>query len=88
VNLIVLVLDSLRQDHVGLYHRGRSPFPDVPATRTPTLDAFGHDSIVFGNAYPEALPTIPARYVLMTGQRALPFRPWAPLQAGDLTHPA
>ncbi len=85
VNLIVLVLDSLRQDHVGVYHGGRRPFADVPAARTPTLDALGRDSVVFANAYPEALPTIPARYVLMTGQRALPFRPWAPLQAGDLT---
>jgi arylsulfatase A-like enzyme len=87
VNLIVLVLDSLRQDHVGLYHGGRGPFPDVRAASTPAIDAFGRQSVVFSNAYPEALPTVPVRYVLMTGQRALPFRPWAPLQPGDLTIP-
>jgi len=85
MNIIVLVLDSLRQDHVRFYHQGRSPFPDVPACQTPNLDAFAAQSMVFNNAYPEALPTIPTRYVLMTGQRALPFRPWAPLQAGELT---
>lgn len=85
MNLIVLVLDSLRQDHVGAYHQGRARFRDVPPARTPNLDAFSRECIVFSNAYPEALPTIPARYVLMTGQRALPFRPWAPLASGDLT---
>lgn len=33
MNLIVLVIDSLRQDHVGLYHGGSGPFPDVAACR-------------------------------------------------------
>jgi arylsulfatase A-like enzyme len=85
VNLIVLVIDSLRQDHVGLYHGGTPAFPDVPACRTPSLDAFSRECVVFSNAYPEALPTLPARYTLMTGQRSLPYRPWGPLMAGDLT---
>jgi len=85
MNLIVLVIDSLRQDHVGLYHGGSGPFPDVPPCRTPALDAFSRECVVFTNAYPEGLPTIPARYTLMTGQRGLPFRPWGPLHAGDLT---
>jgi arylsulfatase A-like enzyme len=85
VNVIVVVIDTLRQDHVGVYAGGRTPFPDVPAARTPALDAFARNSVLFTNAYPEALPTIPARYTLMTGQRALSFRPWAPLEAGDLT---
>ncbi|HXF82101.1 MAG TPA: sulfatase [bacterium] len=85
MNIVVLVLDSLRQDHVGAYHGGTAVFPDVPPARTPHLDAFAREAIRFTNAYPEALPTIPARYVLMTGQRALPFRPWAPLGPYDLT---
>lgn len=85
MNVIVLVLDSLRQDHVGAYHQGRGVFSEVPAARTPNLDTFSRECILFANAYPESLPTIPARYVLMTGQRALPFRPWAPLSPHDLT---
>ncbi len=87
MNLIVVVIDSLRQDHVSAYNQGLGPFPDVPACRTPNLDAFSRDGLVFTNAYPEALPTIPARYVLMTGQRGLPFRPWAPLWPGEITMP-
>ena len=85
MNIIVLVLDSLRQDHVGAYHAGRAAFPGIPPVRTPNIDAFSRECVVFTNAYPESLPTIPARYVLMTGQRALPFRPWAPLGPYDLT---
>jgi arylsulfatase A-like enzyme len=85
MNVIVLVIDSLRQDHVGLYHQGRGAFDDVAPSQTPNLDAFARDCVVFTNAYPEGLPTIPARHVLMTGQCGLPFRPWAPLQRGEIT---
>lgn len=81
----MILLDSLRQDHVGVYHQGTRVFPEVEPVRTPSLDAFSRDSVVFTNAYPEALPTIPARYVLMTGQCGLPFRTWEPLHRGDIT---
>jgi len=85
VNVIVIVLDSLRQDHVSLYHQGRGPFPDVPPCQTPHLDAFARSCLVFENAYPEGLPTIPVRCTLMTGQQTLPFRPWQPLTPYDIT---
>lgn len=85
MNVIVVVLDSLRQDHVGAYHGGTAPFPGVAPARTSHLDAFARECVLFTNAYPESLPTVPARYVLMTGQRALPFRPWAPLSPYDLS---
>jgi len=85
VNLIFIMLDSFRQDHVGLYHRGRPAFEGVPPCRTPNLDAFSRDCIVLDNAYPEGLPTIPVRTALMTGQQTLPFRPWQPLTPQDVT---
>jgi len=84
-NLIVIVLDSFRQDHVGVYHRGRAPFPGIDPCRTPHLDRFAAQSLIFERAYPEAFPTIPVRTALMTGQRTLPFRPWQPLQPTDVT---
>lgn len=83
-NLIVIVLDSLRQDHVSSYHGGRQAFTDVAAVNTPTIDAFAQRSAVFRSAYPEALPTIPIRCQLMTGQRTLPSRPWEPLTHADV----
>jgi len=85
VNLIVLMLDSFRQDHVGVYHGGQPAFEGVPACRTPNLDRFAEGAIVFDNAYPEGLPTIPVRTALMTGQQTLPFRPWQPLTKEDVS---
>src|SRR5690606_36008369 len=60
-------------------------FSGVPPAQTPHIDEFSRHCIVFDHAYGEALPTIPARYCLMTGQSALPFRGWGPLGPGELT---
>jgi arylsulfatase A-like enzyme len=79
VNVIVICIDSLRQDHVSFYAGDASPVP------TPHIDALARESVVFDNMYPEALPTIPIRTQLMTGQRTLPYRPWQPLAAEDRT---
>ncbi|RLE90641.1 MAG: sulfatase, partial [Thermoprotei archaeon] len=78
-NLILIIIDSLRQDHVSFYNKGRPVFDGVPACCTPNLDAFAKRSIVFTNAYPCGLPTIPVRTELWTGQYTLPYRPWRPL---------
>ncbi|MGQ9515170.1 MAG: sulfatase [Thermoproteota archaeon] len=80
MNVIVVMLDSLRQDHVSFYNRGERVLENVRACSTPNIDAFAKQSVVFENAYPEGLPTIPVRCSLMTGQRTLPYRPWEPLR--------
>ncbi|MEM1607175.1 MAG: sulfatase [Candidatus Bathyarchaeia archaeon] len=78
-NLILIVLDSFRQDHVSYYSRGKRVFDNVPACKTPNLDLFARESIVFHNVYPSGLPTIPVRYEILTGMFSLPYRPWQPL---------
>ncbi|MBD3184261.1 sulfatase-like hydrolase/transferase [Candidatus Poribacteria bacterium] len=85
MNVIVIFLDSFRQDHLSIYNQGNAPFPNIPACNTPNLDKFAKQCVIFENAYPEALPTIPVRCQLMTGQRTLPFRPWEPLTSQDIT---
>ena len=85
MNVICIMLDSFRQDHVSFYNGDDPVFENVPACQTPVLDAFARECIVFDNAYPEALPTIPARTQLFTGQRTLPYRPWQPLTAEDIS---
>ncbi len=85
MNVIGIMLDSFRQDHISFYHRGRPAFEGVAACQTPNLDAFARECVVFDNAYPEALPTIPVRTQLFTGQRTLPYRPWQPLTAEDVS---
>ena len=84
MNVVFIVLDSFRQDHVSLYNRGVAPFSGVDACKTPNIDEFARESVVFDNAYPEALPTIPIRCQLMTGQRTLHSRGWQPLTAEDV----
>jgi arylsulfatase A-like enzyme len=85
MNVIGIMLDSFRQDHISFYNGGLPVFADIPACQTPNLDAFARESIVFDNAYPEALPTIPVRTQLFTGQRTLPYRPWQPLTREDVS---
>ena len=77
MNVFWIMLDSLRRDHVGAY--------GSEVCRTPHLDAFAGEAIVFDNAYPEALPTIPVRTAMVTGCRTLQGRPWQPLAAEDVT---
>jgi arylsulfatase A-like enzyme len=69
-NVVVVVIDSLRTDHVGAYG-GRG-------ARTPTLDAVATESLVFTRARHEALPTVPVRKSLLIGRSGFPFRGWHP----------
>ncbi len=85
MNIIGIMLDSFRQDHVSFYNMGDPVFEGVPACRTPHIDAFATECLVFDNAYPEALPTLPVRTQLFTGQRTLPYRHWQPLTEEDIS---
>jgi len=68
VNAVVVILDSLRRDHVGVYGN--------QWIKTPNLDALAKDSLRFTQPYPESIPTIPARRAIYTGKRTWPFRGW------------
>ncbi len=68
MNIILVVFDSLRKDCLSLYGR-----PYWGPVATPHLDAFAAESLVMTRAYPESLPTLPARRALYTGQRVYPF---------------
>src|SRR5918992_4506736 len=61
-NVVVIVADTLRADHV---------FGD--RARTPNMDALARDGISFTRAYPEAMPTVAARNSILTGRRRFPF---------------
>ena len=67
-NIIFLILDSFRQDHMRFYN------PESPC-ETPYLDELARDSVAFDNCYPEGLPTIPVRTCWLTGERTLVHRP-------------
>jgi arylsulfatase A-like enzyme len=66
MNVVLIIIDSLRKDHVGAY--GNSWI------KTPSLDAFARESLRFTRAYPESLPTICARRAIHTGFRTFPYK--------------
>ena len=74
MNIIVIVADSLRADHLGCYGG------DI---KTPNFDKFAVDSSVFEQAYAENLPTMPCRTAWWTGRHLLPQRGWQPFEPSD-----
>jgi arylsulfatase A-like enzyme len=69
-NVLVVVIDSLRYDYVGANGN--------PWIRTPNIDALARESLRFTRAFPEAMPTVPARRSLLTGRRVYPWTHWRP----------
>jgi arylsulfatase A-like enzyme len=66
MNVVLVILDSLRRDHLGCYGNDW--------IHTPNLDSFSAQSSTFEMAHPESLPTIPVRRSIHTGIRTFPFR--------------
>jgi len=79
MNIVLVILDSLRKDHVGAYGND--------GIETPNLDALAAGSLRFTRAYPESIPTLPARRAIHTGLRTWPFRNWDPPE-GETFMPA
>jgi arylsulfatase A-like enzyme len=81
LNVIVVIIDSLRRDHVGAYGNDW--------IHTPTLDALAEESLLFTRAQPEAMPTLPVRRAIHTGMRTWPTLPpafgWKPIPTGQTT---
>ena len=67
-NVVLIIMDSLRKDHIGAYGNEK--------IGTPNLDALAKDSLLFSRAYPESAPTICARRAIHTGLRTWPFEDW------------
>jgi arylsulfatase A-like enzyme len=75
-NVVLVVVDSVRRDHVGVYGNG--------SIRTPNLDALAKDSLRFSRPYPESIPTLCARRAIHTGTRTWPFENWQPAKGDDI----
>ncbi len=73
---MVVVTDSLRKDHIGAYGN--------EWIKTPNIDALAKESLRFSRAYPESMPSIPARRGIHTGLRSFPFRGWEKWSEDDV----
>jgi arylsulfatase A-like enzyme len=77
LNIIVIIADTFRADHLGCFGNTR--------VKTPHLDKLAQQSVLFTNVTTEGLPTIPCRRVYHTGKSVLPEAQWRPLSPGDTT---
>jgi arylsulfatase A-like enzyme len=66
MNLIVVIIDSLRKDHIGCFGN--------PWIRTPNFDRFSEQAIIFDDFRPNAVPTIPFRRGFMLGRPVFPYK--------------
>lgn len=76
MNVIVIINDSLRWDHLGCYGNHW--------IKTPNLDKLASEGTIFESCYSEGLPTIPARTTFFTGCFTFPFRGWQRLEPKDV----
>jgi arylsulfatase A-like enzyme len=79
MNIVFLVIDTLRYDYIGA--NGNDWI------ETPNLDALAHESWVFDRAYAASFPTLPHRRDVLTGRYGGPFHGWGPLPYGQPTMP-
>ncbi len=70
-NVVYVMTDTLRTAFLGCYGN--------ETIRTPNIDRFAAQSVLFTRAYPESLPTIPVRRAIHTGRRSYPFRDYTPV---------
>jgi len=70
-NIVVIVSDTFRRDHLGAYGN--------PAIHTPNLDAFARSSVVFDHHVVSSFPTMPARADILTGTFSYTLMGWEPL---------
>jgi arylsulfatase A-like enzyme len=76
-NVIMIVSDTLRRDAVSCY---------APSwIRTPHLDRFAQQAVVFENSFISSFPTVPLRNDLLTGRYTFTYKPWAPISNDDVT---
>ena len=75
MNLVLIIIDTLRKDHVGCYGN--------TWIETPNLDRLAKESVIFDAAYSESLPTLPQRRAMHTGMRTFPFHKYNP-RKGDI----
>ena len=75
MNVVVIVADSSRVDHLGCYGSH---------VKTPNIDMLAVEGTVFEQGFSEGLPTLPTRTTWWTGRYTFPFRGWQQLEHSDL----
>jgi arylsulfatase A-like enzyme len=77
MNVVLIINDSFRRDHLGCYGN--------EWIHTPCLDQLAAEATVFDQFYIASYPTVPNRWDIWTGRYGFPFRGWQPLDRDDVT---
>lgn len=77
MNLVLIVADTLRADHLGCY--------GSDWVRTPNLDALAARSTVFEAHHAASFPTLPARADFFLGKWTFTYRGWEPMPPHERT---
>ncbi|MBC7238097.1 MAG: sulfatase-like hydrolase/transferase, partial [Chloroflexi bacterium] len=90
-NVILIMNDSLRRDHVNCYGVP-APWPrpgheGEPFIRTPNLDRLATEAMLFDRFYIASYPTVPNRTDVYTGRYGFCYRGWQPLEPTDVILP-
>ncbi len=76
-NIVLIVSDTLRADHLPCYGN--------KTVIAPNISALAENSIVFENCYAASFPTVPARADIMTGKFTFTYMGWDPLPLKETT---
>lgn len=88
MNVIVIMNDSLRRDHINAYGVpapwARPGHDGAPFIETPSLDRLAGESALFDGHYIASYPTVPNRRDLYTGRWGFLEAGWEPLRSSDV----
>jgi arylsulfatase A-like enzyme len=87
VNIVLIVVDTLRYDYVGANAPAVAHRPPTSVPETPNLDRLAARSWNFHRAFAASYPTIPMRTDVMTARYGAPFHRWKPLDCDKPTIP-
>jgi len=79
MNIIWVISDTFRRDHLGAYGNTN--------IHTPSLDAFASKSVRFDRHYIASFPTMPARADYLTGRWTMSYMQWEPLSRDEVLLP-
>jgi len=79
MNVVVIISDTMRWDHLGCYGNER--------IHTPHLDALAQKSVICDRAYCASFPTMPMRADLYTGKFTFTYLGWAPMPLDEIILP-
>ena len=76
MNTIHIIVDTLKRSYLGCY--------GSEWVKTPNLDRFASQAVVFANAFCASFPCMPARRDFVTGNYEFPFRGWGSLEVHEV----